>query len=140
MSIKFGIFPPRLAADTLYYKDIITFCVEDDKIIGAKQWDINGKDKVISYMDLPYDKRLTEKFSGVIDVDTSMLIGSIVRTVWLFNTEEEAYIQKIICLDKIRDYFYRDFEERKKVLDGKIPIEIKNTIKNIKKINPEYFL
>ncbi len=140
MSIKYGIYPPRWTGDIIYYKDIITFCVENDKIIGAKQWNINGKDTVISYMDLPYNQRLAKEFSGVTDIDTSLLLGTVVRVSWLFDTEEEAYIQKVICLNKIRDYFYRNREEQKKAFDIKIPTEIEQVMSTIKKEKPEYFL
>jgi len=138
--IKYGMYPPRWTGDTLYHKDIVTFCVEDDKIIGAKQWDINGTSEVISYMDLPYDKRLTKDFVGVTNIDTSVLLGTVIRTSWIFDTEGEAYIQKVICLNKIRDYFYNNREERKKEFDVKVPPEIEQVMDNIKMTKPEYFL
>ncbi len=138
--IKFGIHPPKFVSTQVYYRNIITFCVENDEVIGAKEWDLNGNSKIIPYIDIPYDKRLSTDFPGVQNVDTSVLIGSVARSSWLFGTEEEAYIQKVMCLKKVKDYFYLNREEEKKHFDTKISPSINKIFENIKDNHPEYFL
>ncbi|MCD6434767.1 MAG: hypothetical protein J7L15_00015 [Clostridiales bacterium] len=140
MSLFWGIYPPKFASNEVYYKDLITFCVEDGAIIGAKQWDYNGKARVTSYIDLPYSERLATYKSNVVDVDTSVLISDVSRITWLFNSEDEAIIQKIWCLKKIKDYFYNNRDEEKKIFDTKIPETIEKSFNKIKNKNPEYFL
>jgi hypothetical protein len=138
-SLKWGMYLPKWTDGTLYFKDIVTFCVEDDKIIGAKRWDIYGNSKVIPYIDFVYDKDMAEE-AEVSDIDTSLLIGPVVRKVFLFDTEKEAYAQKIWCLKKIREYFYYHREEERRNFDSSIPVEINNSMDKIISSNPEYFL
>ena len=140
MSLQWGIHPPKFVGSQVYYRNIVTFCVEDDNVIGAKVWDLDGNSKITPYIDVPFDKRLSTEFAGVQNVDTSTLINSVVRTTWLFVTEEEAYVQKVMCLKKIKDYFYHSREEEKKHFDTKILSSIDGVYENIKNKHPEYFL
>lgn len=141
MSLKYAIYPPKMAGnDQVYYKDIIILCIEDNKIIGARKYDYDGNAKVVSYLDLPFTPNLNTDYDKIADFDTSRLLNSAVRTTWTFETEAEAYIQKLWCLKSLREHFNFKEKENRVVFDTKIPEEINQAFSKAKEKNPEYFL
>jgi hypothetical protein len=140
-TIKYGIYLPKFYENNMYYKSIITFCIENDKIIGAKEWDFQGNNKVVSYIDLLYSKSLvTNDNSGIQEVTTDELIKNTNREIWLFSSEEQAYAQKIWAMKKIRDWYYMNREQERKMFDLKIPELVENQLAQIRVEKPEYFL
>ena len=138
--MKYAMNPPKMAGSQVYYKDIIIWSMLDDEILGAKKFDYTKKEKIISTLDIIYDKRLSTKFDSIQDIDTSVLTNSINRVAWIFNSEEEAFIQKMICLKKLREAFNNQEKENRKIFDTKIPWIIDKSVEEITKKYPEYFL
>lgn len=141
MSLTYAIYPPKMAGNNqLYYKDIIVLCIEDNKVIGAREYDYHGNAAVYSYLGLPYNPKLNTHYNNVTKIDTSILLNSGVRVTWTFNSEEEAYIQKLWCLQNLREHFNFKEKEERMVFDSKIPPEIYKAFLKARAKNPEYFL
>lgn len=141
MNLKYAIYPPKMAGNQVYYKDIIVLCIEDDKVIGARQYDYDGNAKIISYLDLIYNPNLNTEYDFLKkDFDTSRLLNSAVRTTWTFSTEIEAFITKLWCLKSLRDHFDFIEKENRLIFDNRIPSEINTAFSKVKENNPEYFL
>jgi len=140
-NISYGIYPPKYVGSTVYYKDIIIFRVENDKILDAYSYDLSGKKrKKINKKDISYHPVLTTFFKQVKIVDSSVLTNSSSRSYWLFNSEKEAFIQKIICFKILRDYYNNNEIENRKLFDSMITTNIDNVLNDIKEKEPEYFL
>ncbi len=141
VSLKYAIYPPKMDnSPQVYYKDIIVMCIEGDEIIGARSYDYYGNEKIVSYLSLLYIPSLNKHFNSVSDFETSMLLNTTARTTWTFNTQQEAYIQKLWCLKKLRDYFKSLEQENRQIFNHKIPHEIYGAFNLSKNKYPEYFL
>lgn len=141
MSLTYAIYPPKMVGNNqVYYRDIIVMCIENNKIIGARQYDYSGNVKIISYLDLPFTQTLNTHYDYVADFETSKILNSAMRTTWTFNTEQEAYIQKLWCLKKLREHFNFSEKQNRIFFDHKIPRDIYNTFEIQKQKYPEYFL
>ena len=141
-NIYYGIYPPKYVGSTVYYKDIIIFKVKNDKILDAFYYDINGFkiDKNVSIKDIAYQPSLKTIFNQVKIIDSGILTNSSSRSYWLFNSEKEAFIQKIICFKVLRDYYNNNEIENRKLFDSMIVTDIDNVLNDIKEKEPEYFL
>ena len=143
--LHYAIFVPKLSeSNEVFYKDIVTMCIEGERLIGAKKWGLDGSSEVIPYLDLAYSSELVV-FKTSIDHkpnrgDLKESPGQHLRTIVKFPTEDLAYAQKIIYLREIRE-IYEDREKRDRgIFDRKIPLDINKTFGTIKEEHPEYFL
>ena len=140
MSLKYGIYPPRFAGNSLYYKDIIVMVIEDEELIGAYKYDYKGSKVPVATSDLVYKQNNAKTHFTSIQEPSKNIIDSVVRTIWTFDDEKSAFIQKLILLEHIRNYFYQKQKEERLNFDTKIPQEISEVVKEHRKNNPEYFL
>ncbi len=139
--IQYVINPPKMAGNSqVYYKDIIVYSIQDNKVLGAKMFDYNFIAKPVSTLDITYDPRLSTFFGNIKQIDTATLTNTITRTNWVFNDEYEAFIQKIICLKKLREVYNINEKEDKQIFNTKIPSNINTVFDKIKIDHPEYFL
>ena len=140
MSLKYGIYPPRFAGNSLYYKDIVVMVIEDDELIGAFKYDYKGNKVPVATSDLVYKQNNAKTHFTNIQEPSKNIIDSVVRTIWTFDDEKSAFIQKLILLEHIRNYFYQKQKEERLNFDTKIPKEISDVVKEHRRNNPEYFL
>lgn len=141
--VQYIINPPKLGDDgSVYYKDIVVYSVQDDNILGAVSYDYNFNGLPISILDIQYDPAINVYFKRINhDIHEDSLTVSKMREYWIFDTEYEAFIQKVICLQKIRDIFYTRQKESKANFNATISTStLKYAIDTLKKRNPEYFL
>ena len=138
MSVKYGIYIPKLLNNTVYYREIIILILENYKLIGARKYDYNGISSVISYLDLPFSKGMSREESHILD--NEKLFANSSRNVILFDSENKAYVQKILFLKKIKEKYYKTLEKNKESFDKKIPQNIDEVFENVKKENAEFFL
>lgn len=139
--IQYVINPPKMAGNNqVYYKDIIVYSIQDNKVLGAKSFDYNFVATPISILDIQYDDRLSTYFEDIQIPDSGTLTNSIMRTYWVFDNEYEAFIQKIICLKRLREVFEMNERENKQIFDTKIPVSINLTYDKLKIEHPEFFL
>ena len=137
--IKWGINPPRFAGSQVYYRDIVVFAVQKNQVIGAEKFDLDGNSEPFSTIDITYNPRLKTEFTSIQHPGDDVM-DSIIRTTWLFNSKEEAFLQKVIMLDYIKDYFHKKQIEDKKYFDTKIRPDIKEKLENLKSKYPEFML
>lgn len=138
--MKWAIYVPKMTNSQVFYKDLVVFCLEDDKIIGARQYEYDGTSYVISYIGLKYNKNLSTYYGHVKPFETSILLGNTTRTTWIFDTERDAFIQKIWALKKLREQFNYVQKESQMIFDTKVPDKINAIFENLKQETPEYFL
>ena len=138
--MKYGIYVPRITSSyQILYKDLVVLIIEDEKIIGAREYDYNGKSKVVSYLGYAYNKNYTKYIGNIINIKDDEL-NDTKRTMWLFDTEEAAYIQKIWILKKIRSYFKRLIEKEINNFNNSLPEYIDEAFYKTKQVYPEYWL
>ena len=138
--MKYAIYPPKMTSNfQLYYKDLTILIIDEDKIIGAKKYSYDGSSRVISYLDESFNPVLSTHFDSIKDIETARLNNNN-RTYWTFNTEREAFIQKLWMLKKLREQFLFHQKENKEIFDSKIPDLINHSFDIAKSRNPEYFL
>ena len=138
-NVKWGIFPPRFAGSQVYYKDIVVFAVDKDKVIGAERFDLDGNSVPISTLDIEFNPKMVTNFKEIQHPGDNIM-DNIVRTSWLFNSKEEAFIQKVILLAHIRGYFYKKQKEDRNYFDTKIPSIIDEKLDILKNKYPEVML
>ncbi len=138
MSLKYGIYLPKMPGDQALYSSVTIICIEDDVIIGAREYDFDGVSSVVPFLGLEYDARLTEHKTEVVEhYDGSF---NSIREVWTFDDEQEAYVQKIILLKKMREYYNHYETQKRRAFDVKIPKEVQDTFDDLKENSPEFFL
>jgi len=137
-NIKWGIFVPRLEGAFVYSKYITVFAVEDDNVIGARRYTLDGVATPISVEDIEYWETLSTSFDELQYPGWELKLPT--HTSWLFKTEAEAYLQKLILLDNVRDEFIQKQEEDKIYFDEKIPPSIKEHLQDAKHKYPELML
>ena len=138
-NVKWGINPPRFAGSQVYYRDMVVFAVQGEAVIGAEKFDLDGNSIPFSTIDVEFNPKMKTHFSG-IQHPSDNIMDSIIRTTWLFNTKEEAFLQKVILLDHIRDYFGRKQHEDMIYFETKIPPIIKQKLAKLKSKYPEMML
>lgn len=138
--IKYGIYPPRFSGNVVYYKDIIVMVIEDEKLIGAYRYDYSNNKTPISTEDLEFSGAKPISYFKSIQEPSCNVIDAVIRTLWVFDDEKSAYLQKLILLEHIQQYFYRKQTEERENFDTKIPKEISNIVQTYRTNNPEYFL
>jgi len=136
--IYYGLNPPRFAGSTVYYRNIIIFTVEDEKILGAEKFYFNGSSIPVSILDYTFDSNLASYHTS-LDLEPHV-IDSISRTMWLFDTKEEAIIQKFIMLSNIRKYFIKKQEIGKQYMNSKIPDSVDQHLQTLISQYPEVML
>jgi hypothetical protein len=137
--LRYVINPPKLAGAQVLYRKIIVSVLENDKIIGAYEFDLDGNYKPVSYKDIEFHHPLSTYFKSVVTPGAHNITGNV-RTFWVFDTLEKAFIQKLILLDYLRKYFYSKMEEDKNFFDTKIPKQVSEKVQEIQNTKPEYFL
>lgn len=124
----------------IIYKGLVILTIEDEKIIGARKYDYDGTDRVIPYLDLEYPANNGYHLDSIRDVSARELMHEGPRTFWTFNTEREAFVQKLWMLKNLREFFV-DFQQKQKIaFSSDIPDLINDAFLNRKLQNPEYFL
>ena len=139
-TLKYAIYPPRFAGSTVYYKDLIVMVLENDKLIGAYKYDFSGNKIPISTDDLEFNTAKPQTHYASIQNPSANVLESTIRTLWIFDDEKSAYLQKLILLEHIRNYFYQKQVEERENFDTKIPPEISSIVELHRSQNPEYFL
>jgi len=137
--MKWGINPPRFAGSQVYYRDLVVFAVQENSVIGAEKFDLDGFSKPMSTLDIEFNPLLTTEFKE-IQHPVENITDNIVRTTWLFNSKEEAFIQKVVLLAHIKEYFYKKQIEDKKYFDTKIPKDINTKLEKLQEKYPEVML
>jgi hypothetical protein len=138
---KYGIYPPKYAGNSVYYKDIIVFELKDNAVTRAWIYDYNMNREL--YYGAISKSNVSTYFENIKDsseLSAGVMVNSSSRSIWLFDTPEAAAIQKIIALKIIRDYVISKEKEQRRYFNSKIPPEVYNANKNIKIKYPEYFL
>ena len=136
---RFGIYPPRYAGSSIYYKDIIVFEVTDEKVTNAWQYNLDGTSHKVPTTWIEYDPKMSTDYKGIVNPSDN-IINSTIRTTWLFTSRDEAFVSKLLLLQHLRNYFIRKQNEQKSYFDSKVPPEIGMAIEHQRKINPEVFL
>ena len=138
-TLKWGINPPRFAGSQVYYRDLLVFAVQDNTVIGAEKFDLDGNSKPFSTLDIEFNPAMVTSFKEIQHPGDNIM-DNIVRTTWLFNSKEEAFVQKVILLSHIQDYFYKKQIEDRKYFDTKIPQDIKTRLALLQNKYPEVML
>ena len=138
-AIKWGIHPPRFAGSQLFYRDLVVFAIQNDKIIGAEKFDYEGNSIPFPVLDIEFNPSKTHFYKD-IQYPSKTLMAHVVRTTWLFNTKEEAFVQKVILLAHIQKYFYKKQIDDKRYFDTKIPQDIQSKVSLLQNKYPEVML
>lgn len=134
----YGINPPQIVNNDVYYKDIIVFSIEDDVVLGSVKFNLNGSKIPSAASDVIYNPLYSENME--ITTNSKKILSTNKRTTWLFKSEKEAFMQKIICLSEIRDYFFIREQKNRDYFISKIPEKVNKIADDLIKENPEYFL
>jgi len=138
--LKYGIYPPKMVGPQVYYKDIIIFTLEDDIVIGASVYDFDFRAKPLATSDTPYDKRRSFEYENISQVHLGALTKDVTRETWVFNSIYEAFIQKILCLEALREQYKETEIQSREIFNKKISSDIHQVVDNLKDKYPEYFL
>ena len=139
--IKYAIIIPKLYLGEIYYKDIIVCSIQNDTIIGANIFDYDFNATITSTLDLNFvNNEVNESIVNANNIPAGILTNSLAKIFWIFNTEYEAFIQKLICLSAIRRIYVMNELKQREIFDKKIPSVINDVIRENKNENPEYFL
>ncbi len=142
--IKYCIYPPKMSERfEIYYKELMVLIIEDEKVIGARQYDYSGNSKIMPYLDLPYEGsgNFRNQHHNAIDfINTEISTREPERVFWTFDTEREAFLAKVKILNNIRELFEKTQEKQKIYFNKKIPKEIDQIFEKLKKESPEYFI
>jgi hypothetical protein len=117
----------------------LVFAVQDNTVIGAEKFDLDGNSKPFSTLDIEFNPAMVTTFKEIQHPGDNIM-DNIVRTTWLFNSKEEAFVQKVILLSHIQDYFYKKQIEDRKYFDTKIPQDIKTRLALLQNKYPEVML
>jgi len=144
LRVLYGCYIPKidLSKTEVYHKELIVFAVQDEEIIGAETFDFKGNSRPIDHTELVYRKHLVYKHTDIIKGGASLLQASspVLKQGLMFNTKTEAYLQKLVLLNQVRELFVSDSKDRKKHIDSKIPINIADILKDAYNDHPEVLL
>ncbi len=144
-NIKYCIYVPKVS-DTfeVYYKELIVLTIENEQVIGARQYDYSGKSQVMPSSELPYVGKSSFRNKHFDSIDTLDLKiyehNTIDRDFWTFNTSQEAFLAKMKLLKNNHEYFDKTQANHKKYFNQKIPENIGEIFDKLKNKYPEYFI
>ena len=139
MSLLYGINPPKYnSKDVVFYKDLTVSVFENDEIIGAYSYRYDGNFTPASYIGIHTSGEKTYN-KNIITPDYKNTRG-IQREIWLYDTQEMAFCQKLIVLDYIRKEFLNDQAKRLEDFNRQIPDQITKASQIQMQKHPEYFL
>ena len=145
---KFWIFVPRFNGGAeILFRDIIIIEVRDSVPVSGYQYQIE-RGRLIRYAMANYEdykelKDLNARRILVMDHIQDPKISNIsgnFRSVWEFETEEEALIQKLMLLEFIRETFDKKQKEMKIEFDTRIPPDVTNILEDQRSKFPELVL
>ena len=142
-SLTYGIIIPKLNGSSILYKNLNIFTLKDQKIIEVNTFDYRGnKTSLIETNSLELFKNQVYKkvYADKITNAEKSLLTSKNKTLLIFFTQIEAYIQKLTFIDNIKDIFYSIQLENEQDLFSQIPSDISQLLKNQKSQHPEILL
>ena len=138
--IIWGINPPKLVNQQVYYRKIYVYKIQNDKIIETRLYDYDlSKGYKIVLDNVKYKKMVMSYFNS-FEFSNTLLTNSNIRMWWTFDTEKEAFIEKIKLLKTIRDIFYARERENTLIFEYKVPKKIEKLFLDIQTQSPEYFI
>jgi len=145
---KFWIFVPRFKGGAeILFKDIVIIEVQELEPVAGYQYQIE-RGHLIRYTMSNYEDykelkdlnaRRVEIIDHIQDPKISNISGNF-RSVWEFETEEEALIQKLMLLEFVRETFYKKQKELEIEFKTRIPPEITNILEDQRSKFPELVL
>ena len=143
-NVRWGITPPRYSGAEILFSKIIVVALVGTDVIGAEEFDLDGFSKPIPIVDVEYNTDKMKEFSSIVTkeyLSNDMTnITSNMRSSWTFETKEEAYVQKMILLDYLGDYFKKSQEQASVIFKNKIPSDITEKLNVQLDKYPEFML
>ncbi len=133
----YGMNPPKMSGGVIFFRDIVICSMVDNEINGAVMY-TNGVSSPVATTDI---KNLSykQKQEKVRFVDLEELLDTD-REFWVYKTEKEALIQKLICLDILKNEYIIREKRLRAQLNKSIPESVSELCNKMVNDNPEYFL
>ena len=121
--------------------DKVVLVLDNEEIIGAVKY-TDGIPSAVPFMSYSLKETLVTYENHFRKIDLSELEygDQYKKRVWVFESEEEAYLMKLQALKLVREEMSRTINLQLENLNRKIPGEIHNDYIKAIEQNPEYLL